>query len=302
MLDANKIFERLHKEIRKDEESLEKLQALKRLKEEVKHYNGSDKIVPFEDIYKRVKNNPPAEKIYTGWTKLDSILKGIRKKHLVIWAGITKHGKTSLAMDLTFKLKDYNVLWLPIEESAEELIEKIVERGEEPPKSFAPENITSVDTDWIQFKIAEGKVRFGTDLVIIDNLSWVSPVNENKFDNKSDRIEQTVRQIKALCNTFDIPIILIAHVNKNSRADKNPTFEDLKGSSGIGQIADKAVLIWRETKRGSNGELEITNNVNCSVQLNRQGGVGNVKMVYRDGHFTEEEWEETSGSGDLSMF
>jgi len=296
---VDQILESLKVEIKATQEGIVQAEALERLKQATKLYNGEDKVISFKDIYDRIKTLPPVPKIYTGWEKLDSILKGIRKKHLIIWAGITKHGKTSIAMDLTCKLKDYNVLWLPIEESAEELMEKFLERGEQPPIGFAPENIGFVDTNWVEKKVIEGIVKYDSQIVIVDNLSWVKPVGSGKYDGKADNVEQTCMEIKSIAKKWDIPIILIVHVNKEAKADMNPTFENFKGSSGIAQIGDKAVLIWRETKRGKKGELEITNNVNVSVQLNRQGGVGNVKMIYEDGHFKEFEWDSDNNISEL---
>ena len=72
----------------------------------------------------------------------------------------------------------------------------------------------------------------------------------------------------------------------------NPTLEDLKGSSSIGQEADTVILLWRETKR-EGGEVIITNNTNISVQANRRcGTTGNIKMIYENGHYFEKEWKK----------
>ena len=74
--------------------------------------------------------------------------------------------------------------------------------------------------------------------------------------------------------------------------DTQPTLEDLRGSSSIGQEADTVILLWRESKR-ENGEMTITNNVNVSVQANRRTGkTGNIKMIYEDGKFLEREWKQ----------
>ena len=71
-----------------------------------------------------------------------------------------------------------------------------------------------------------------------------------------------------------------------------PDLEDLRDSSFIAQEADTVLMLWRETKR-ENGEVKITNNVNLSVQANRRTGkTGNVKMVYSDGHFNEQAWQD----------
>ena len=43
-----------------------------------------------------------------------------------------------------------------------------------------------------------------------------------------------------------------------------------------------------------NGEVVITDKVNLSVQANRRTGkTGNVKLLYDNGKFIEEEWKQT---------
>lgn len=301
MIDIDKIIHNLETEIVKTKEGIEQTEQLDRLREVAKTYKGEDKVVPFSEIYERVKNHKVVDKVYTGWFNLDKLISGFRKKQLIVISGIMKHGKTSFAIDMSQKLSSSNPLWLALEESIEELMEKFIERDEPAMNGFGPENATFVKTDWVEQKIVEGIVKYGCSTVFIDNLDFLRPVENNKNDNKTDRIEQTVREIKLIAKRWDVTIILIVHVTKASKADSNPTFEDLKGSVSIGQLADKAILVWRETKRGNNGELEITNNTNVSVQLNRQGKTGNVKMVYDNGHFREEDWEGATQSA-LAVF
>lgn len=79
---------------------------------------------------------------------------------------------------------------------------------------------------------------------------------------------------------------------------ENPTLESLKGSSSIAQEADTVILLWRETKR-VNGEVETTNKTNVSVQANRRAGTtGNVKMIFNNGHYLEEDWKNTKDVDD----
>ena len=98
-----------------------------------------------------------------------------------------------------------------------------------------------------------------------------------------------MRGLKALAKKWNVLIFIICHLVK-AKMDTQPTLEDLKGSSSIGQEADTVIILWREMKR-SGGQVEITNNVNVSIQANRRTGkTGNVKMVYENGHFTERDW------------
>jgi replicative DNA helicase len=272
-----------------DNKSAEEIRREKARKE-AREYNGDDKVVSFASVAENLKNGEKTPRFMTTWTKLDELLTGFKPKHLIVLSGITKHGKTTFAMDMITKMADLNPLLIALEEPIEELIEKFVERGDVVPNGFSPIHASKVRTDWIDKKVDEGIEKFGSKIVFIDNLRWVRPCEEHKSANDAQRIADTVSEIKTIAKKYNVCIVLLVHVNKNSKADMTPTFEDFTGSADIAQLCDKAIIIWRETKRGHNGELEVSNNTNVSVQLNRQGGVGLVRMRFDNGHYEEYDW------------
>ena len=286
-MDVDKIIQRLENEIKTTQKLGEQADSLARLKEIAKVYRGEDKIISFSEIAERIKNNKDEIKFMSGYTGLDNLLKGFRPQQLIVVSALTGSGKTSFLMDMTSKLKEENPLWFPFEEGAEELISKFLERGEEPPKAFTPENMTSNTMEWLESKIVESIAKYDTKIVFIDQLDFIVSM---KGENHALNVGQTMRDLKGLAKKWNIIIFLICHLTK-SRMETQPTLEDLKGSSSIGQEADSVILLWRETKR-QGSELVITNNVNVSVQKNRRHGkTGNVKMVYDNGKFIEREWK-----------
>lgn len=292
MIDVENILKNLEKEIETTQKGIEQVESLDRLKEVAKVYKGEDKVIAFSDIKKRILTQKDEEKIMSGYEGLDALLKGFRPQQLVVVSALTKSGKTSFLMDLTTKIKDYHPMWFPFEESAEELIRKFIERGEEPPEAFTPENIKGNTIDWLESKIVESIAKYNTRVVFIDQLDFIVPM---RGDNHALMIGQTMRDLKGLAKKWNVVIFIICHLTK-ARMDSQPTLEDLKGSSSIGQEADTVILLWRETKR-EGGQVVITDNVNVSVQANRRfGKTGNVKMVYENGHFREYEWESAAQS------
>jgi replicative DNA helicase len=288
----DKILASLQQEIAKTKEGLKREQQLSRLEEVAKVYQGEDELVSFSEIAERVKNEKEEFRIMSGWPGLDDLLKGFRSQQLVVVSALTKSGKTSFLMDLTTRLKEYNPLWLPFEESAEELIRKFLERGEEAPHGFTPSVMKGGELDWIETKIVEGIVKFGSKIAFIDQLDFIVPLGT---DNHALRVGEAMRGLKGMAKKWNITIVLICHLVK-TKMDTQPTLEDLKGSSSIGQEADTVILLWREMKR-EQGQVVITNNVNVSVQANRRGGkTGNVKMVFEDGHFIERAWKSSEES------
>jgi len=272
-----------------DDKTEEERRRAKVLKEAM-NSEGEEKVVSFNMIAEDMKNGETIPRFMTTWAKLDELLKGFKPKHLIVLSGITKHGKTTFAMDMITRMKDLNPLLLALEEPIEELLEKFVERGEPVPHGYSPRYATKVKTNWIEKRVAEGVENYGSKIVFVDNLRWVKSVDSSNNANDSQKIADTMQELKTIAKRYGVCIVLLVHVNKNAKADMVPTFEDFTGSSDIAQLCDKAIIIWRETKRGHSGELEVTNNTNVSVQLNRQGGVGLVRMVFDNGHYQEYDW------------
>jgi len=273
-----------------------------KLLNEMGEYDGDDKIISMKEIYDSI-NIDKSESINTGWEKFDSIVNGMRPSHLIVLAGLMKGGKTSFAMSMSTKLQKYNPLWLAIEETIDELMIKFKERGEEAPNGFSPKSLAPVTIKWIDRKIAEGIKKFKTKIVFIDNLSWIRLTSKKGNTNKADIIEETMIELKTLAKKWNVVIVIISHVNGESSSSRVPTFENLKGSTGIGQVGDKTIIVWRECKEKDRGELEFSNNTSVSIQLNRQGGVGTVHMIYENGHFREFDWvakEEDDSFGAFS--
>lgn len=283
----DQIIKRLEGEVlaAKDADAEKRLQILKNF---AKEYAGEDKNVSFEEIAERFRTEKEEEKLLSGWSDLDNILKGFRLQQLVVISALTKSGKTSWCMDLTSRLKAYNPLWLPFEESAEELLRKFDERGHELPHGYTPSVMRGGELDWVEAKIIEAVVKFDTKVVFIDQLDFIVPIGG---DNHALRVGETMRALKNMAKKWNVCIFIICHLVK-TKMDTQPTMEDLKGSSSIGQEADTVILLWREMKR-EKGEVIITNNVICSVQANRRhGSTGNVTMTYDNGKFIEQEWRE----------
>lgn len=287
---VEKLVARLEKEINSTKKGMEKAESIDRLQEILKHYNGEDKVIPFSEVEKRIKNSSDDLKIYTQWTEFDALIKGFRLQQSVVISALTKSGKTSFLMDMTNRLEQYHPIWFSYEQSVDELISIALERGQEPPKAFTPAILAGNDIEWIEAKIIESIAKYNTQVVFIDHLDFIVPL---VGENHHLAIARTMRDIKGLAKKLNVCIFIVCHLQK-AKMDTQPTLEDLRGSSSIGQEADTVILLWREMKR-EEGQVVITNNVNVSVQASRRHGTtGNVKMVYNNGRFTEQSWEEQS--------
>lgn len=278
----------LEGEVSKIEKESERLDALARLEEAMRVYSGEDMLVSSLDILHRIKTEPEEERFETGITGFDEILKGFRKNQLIVLAAPTKSGKTSFCVELTIRLENLNPVWIPFEESAEELVRKFHDRNEQPPLFYTPQNITGNTTGWIEKRVVEGKVKYGAKIFFIDHLHFIVPFSSDRLDT---RIGQAMRELKQIAKKHEVMIVLVAHLKKTNMV-VSPTLEDLRDSSFIAQEADTVMMLWRKTYRDDDGDMIISNETLLSVQANRRtGNTGNVKLIFKDGRFLEKDWK-----------
>ncbi len=285
----DKILEKLNNEIIKEKQGVDQAESLNRLKEVAMLYRGEDMIVSFKELEEDIKNSPPIAKIPSKIEALDKLLYGGFMTQTVTTISATpKSGKTSFAMYLTTKMREYNPLWLALEESAKSLIRKMIKNGEPAPHGYSTKNNPTVTLEWIEGKLVESIAKYNTKVVFIDQLDFIVP-QDNHNDRHDLKIAQTMRILHQLAVKWDVAIFLICHLEK-MEPEQKPTTKNLRGSSAIWGEADNCIFLWREcSKQG--GELIYTNNILVSLQANREDGdTGNIKMVYENGRFLEQEW------------
>lgn len=285
--DYKYIEENLQKFVDETLEVANKNLAKIRKEELLRNYKGSDKIVSFEDTYQKqllVKK----EYISTGYGELDKRLGGgICKKELILITGLTGNGKTNYCFNLTKNMQKENCLWFPYEESAEELADKIIIWKKQPIKFHHPEVMLEENLDWIEERILESKIKYGTNVVFIDNLHFLTMSEE---ENTFSKTSMFAKRLKVLAKKIDVAIVLIAHLKKvKNGITYMPTYQDVSGSSDIVKVADKILCVWRECKEAKNGEIEYTNTTKVAIQKVRGAGgsLGTTCFNWNDGEYQE---------------
>lgn len=101
---------------------------------------------------------------------------------------------------------------------------------------YRTQDFTAQDFQRIFFAIKDE-----TDLVIVDHLHYF----DMETENENRELKQIVKAIRDCALISNKPIVLIAHVRKTDRGSKSicPTIEDFHGSSDVGKIATKAIMI-----------------------------------------------------------
>jgi len=127
-------------------------------------------VITKKEILERIKTQPPEKKYKSGITALDNILDGFRENQLIVLAAPTKSGKSQMTIELAIRMPETNPVFIPFEESAEELVRKFHDVKETPPLFYTPKQITGNTVNWIEKKVVEGIVKFNSKIFFIDHL------------------------------------------------------------------------------------------------------------------------------------
>lgn len=290
-MNTKELIASIEKEIRREQDSLAKEEALGRIQQIAREYSGNDRVISSQELLEELKNTPEKPKFYSGFSFLDKKMKGFTTGENIFVSGITKHGKTSMCMELSVRFIDQNPLWLSFEERPIDLMRKFYSKTNEYPHFFTPRQNEKPDLEWVEKKIIEAKAKYDSKVVFIDHIGFVSDAERGKDDTEASRLERISRAIHSLAVKWDVLIFLLGHLTKVG-ITQNPDIENIKGSSSMAQEADLTMLIWRKTER-VNGKVEIGNETNLSLQANRRGKNGNIEFIYTDGRFLESEWSQS---------
>lgn len=283
------LLKQLEQEIRSVQNEVEQQEQLLRLQEIARIYEGDDRVVSSEELMALIAAQPEKEKFYTGFTTLDAKMKGWCVGESIFLTGITKHGKTSMCMELSVRLEAQNPLWLSFEEKAIDLLRKFHAKSGTLPKFFTPRQNEVPNLKWIEAKIVEAKAKYNSKVVFIDHIGFVSDAERGRDDTEASRLERISRAVHSLAVKWDVLIFLLGHL-KQVKLDQHPDLESIKGSSAMAQEADTTIILWRKTEK-KKGKVEIGNLVNLSIQANRRGDPGNVGFRYDNGRYLEEAWD-----------
>lgn len=235
--------------------------------------------------------------LYTGIFDLDDKLCGLHNQELTIIGARPGVGKTTLALQIAQKVasKDKNVLFISLEMSEIQLIQKIIankgninsykmRKGTLEDKDF--ETITKVATNLsqmkfnintkirniqqIELKCRKLKNQGKLDLVIIDYIQLLK--SNEKFNIREQEVADISRRLKLLSLELDIPIIALCQLNRNASTGE-PSLADLRESGSLEQDADNIWFLYQ-------GNQQDTNLITINVAKQRAGETGSVRVKF----------------------
>lgn len=127
------------------------------------------------------------------------------------------------------------------------------------------------------------KARFGIQAIFIDYLQLMS--SPGRQESRQQEVSQISRGIKALARELNIPVVVLAQLNRNpeGRTDGRPRMSDLRESGAIEQDADVIILLHREDYyKKENCPEELRGISEIIVDKQRNGPTGIVKLFFNN--------------------
>ena len=189
----------------------------------------------------------------TGMAPFDeALLGGFTLGEVIVVAGQSGHGKTTLIQDWSVTLASGGVegkeklptLWFSYEVLPKPLWQKFQTMGADiNTPIYMPRFNETGEIDWVTDVIEKAIIKWGIKVVSIDHLGFLRAPKGN-YSNAADAITNTVRALKKLAVKHGLVILLPVHVRKTN--SKTPDLNDIRDSLGIAQEADTVFFIGRE--------------------------------------------------------
>lgn len=214
--------------------------------------------------------------VTSGFSKLDKMTCGFQPGDLIIIAARPSMGKTALCLNFAKNASGNgsHVLLFSLEMSRAQLINRLLSDIASV-DSNKLRNKALDDKDWhkaidagadlcglpldiddrcsitvLDIRTAARQVQRskGLDLIVIDYLQLIKPVKSHQIRERE--VAEMSRSLKGLAKELDVPIILLAQLNRNletGATPRKPVPADLRESGAIEQDADLILFPWRES-------------------------------------------------------
>ena len=270
-----------------------------------------------QDFQERLKGKVAIQGASTGFDELDRLTGGLKPGNMFVVAARPSMGKTSFMMNIVEHLgvdQQEPAMVFSCEMTRRELVQRLtysrakfdagqLSRGLTPTKGdlqriqraaldIARSGLIIDDTPGITIsqlrakarrKMREKKIR----LIAVDYLQLLKSTSRQATNSREREISEISAGLKGLAKELDIPIIVLAQLNRGpeSRTGKKlgvPRMSDLRESGAIEQDADMVGLLYRrayyaesdEDKEVAAGYAELI------LAKNRNGATGNVPLTF----------------------
>jgi len=116
----------------------------------------------------------------------------------------------------------------------------------------------------------------GLDLLVVDHVGLVDAIGRSQ--NREREVAEVSRGLKSIASTLNIPILILAQLNRQADPAQEPALSELRESGSLEQDASVVIMLWASEAD------EKENLVQWKIAKNRHGAAGRkgVLSFYRD--------------------
>ncbi len=268
------------------------------------------------DIQQLYDNRGKVTGLETGFKILDQMTNGLHGAEMFVLAARPSMGKTAFAMNIAEHIAvelGHAVAIFSLEMSAQQLVQRVlcslarvnlasIRNGFLSDRDFpalmaAAQRLASAkmlidDTSGLNILELRAKARrmkttHNIQCIVIDYLQLLRSPSKRAQDNRQLEIAEISAGLKALSKELNIPILVLAQLNRNpeSRTGESkgrPRLSDLRESGSIEQDADIVALLVREEYYAENEDDKesMKGKATLIIAKQRNGPVGDVPLTF----------------------
>jgi replicative DNA helicase len=253
-------------------------------------------------------SNPNATHgVPSGFKDLDTLLGGLQRSDLIIFAGRPGMGKTSFLLSAAANAARIGarVAIFTMEMGADQIVQRLISmetgintqklrlgqltqqeygRFVEAAGRVSRLNVFIDDTPALsplqmRTKCRRLKHEFGVDMVIVDYLQLMNAGGQYQ-NNRVQEISYISRSLKELARELNTPIFSAAQLSRavEQRQDKRPVLSDLRESGSIEQDADVVMFLYRDVVY--NDATEFPNQADVIIAKHRNGPTDTISLYF----------------------
>jgi KaiC/GvpD/RAD55 family RecA-like ATPase len=212
----------------------------------------------------------------TGWDDLDAALGGVRDGEVTLVTGDTASGKSTFTAQWALQMAAQGIptLVCPFELGVNRQIDKWVRQwAQAPPDTLSRDTIVStldalerlpvwllnrygaIKTEAMRNTISYAVKRHAVRFVLVDHLHFM--VTEGPSERAD--LDEMMKMLAEVAVTTGVHVVVVAHPRQHQQSGEKDRdnriiqLSDLKGSSGLKQIADNVLSVWRPRKADRTG-------------------------------------------------
>lgn len=285
-------------------DALQAISEIEAKEADTKHFDIESIIV---DTMNCIENDYKADddgNLFTGLHDLDKITAGLHKEELTIVGARPGVGKTAYALQVMINMarKGNHCLFVSREMSTVQIAKRILSNISAVDGHKLRLCKTLLDDDWVKLGQAAGEIS-SLPVEINDRISTIQEIRaycrtlkeKNKLDvlfvdylgllktmkrceSRRQEIEDISRQLKEISMEFEIPVVALCQLNRDSaKSSKEPELHDLRESGSIEQDADNVILLHVPA---DTDETADSFDIKVIIAKQRNGATGGIYLRY----------------------